>query len=123
MAQLKIEIRRASKLLSKYCEARTSCNNGDGSRLLHVIKGEKVVLIESLANYGHPDELTERPVAQFEYKETTKSWSLFGYNRESKSLLYVKGCLEKLIQVMDEDLTGVFWIESNHRTRCDEAHI
>jgi hypothetical protein len=49
------------------------------------------------------------PIAQFEYSETSKHWSLFGYNRNDERLPIAKGSLEKLIREVDKDTTGIFW--------------
>lgn len=104
-----IELSKANILLGKYCEKRIYCQDEIKLRLFHIIKGNKAILIESHRDHEDPEQWTERPVAHFEYKETTEGWSVFGYNWDSKSLTYLNGPLEKLIQEVDKDPSGIFW--------------
>jgi hypothetical protein len=48
-------------------------------------------------------------IAQFEYSASAKGWSLYGYDRNEKRVPVAKGNLEKLIKVVDQDLSGIFW--------------
>jgi hypothetical protein len=109
MALPEIEKHRVDRLLSQYCEQRIPRNARDQIKLFYNIEGNKVILIQSRPCFDDPTKWAETPVAQFEYRETTKNWSLFGYDRNSKRLPYSKGHLEKLIQELDKDATGIFW--------------
>lgn len=109
MSLPEIEQHRVGKLLGRFCEERIPPHARDQIKLLFIIKGNKVILIESRPYFDDPDQWSEMPVAQFEYSKTTKKWSLFGYNRNDRRLPYSKGSLEKLIQDVDKDATGIFW--------------
>ncbi len=109
MALPEIELHRVNKLFNMFCEQRIPPHARDQIKLLYNIKGSKVILIESRPYYDDPTKWTEMPVAQFEYNETTKTWSLYGYNRNDKRLPIAKGNLEKIIQEVDKEPTGIFW--------------
>lgn len=104
-----IELHRVIKLFTLFCEKRIPPEVKDQIKLLNNIKGNKVILIESRPYYDDPSRLTEMPAAQFEYSESTKIWSLYGYNRNDKRLPCSKGSLDKLIKEVDKDTTGIFW--------------
>lgn len=104
-----IEVHRVNKLFTKFCDERIPPDARDQIKLLYNIIGNKVILVESRPYYDDPSKWTEMPVAQFEYSATTKIWSLYGYNRNDKRLPYSKGSLEKLIQEVNKDTTGIFW--------------
>jgi hypothetical protein len=109
MALPEIELHRVNKLLTKFCEQRVPPEVRDQIKILFTIKGNKVILVESRPYYNDPTKWSEMPVAQFEYTETTRQWSLFGYDRNDRRLLVAKGSLEKLIQEVDKDSTVIFW--------------
>jgi hypothetical protein len=104
-----IELHRVNKLFTKFCNDRIPPEVRSQIKLLFKFTGNKVILIESRPYYDDPSRWSEMPVAQFEYSATTKSWSLYGYNRNDKRLPLSKGTLEKLIQEVDKDATGIFW--------------
>lgn len=109
MSLPEIELHRVNRLFSQYCEQRIPLDARDQIKLLYRIEGNKVILVESRPYYDDPAKWTEMPIAQFEYNESSKSWSLFGYNRNSRRVPYSKGNLEKLLQYVNKDLTGIFW--------------
>lgn len=109
MALPEIELHRVNKLLTQFCEQHIPPDVRDRIKLFYTIKGNKVILIESRPYFDDPTKWTEMPVAQFEYSETSKNWSLFGYNRNDKRLPYSKGSLKKLLQDVGKDPSGIFW--------------
>lgn len=109
MAIPEIEMYRVNKLFSQYCEQRIPPHARGQVKLIYQIKGNKVALIEARPYYDDPTKWTEMPIAQFEYSVTTKSWSLYSYNRNSKRIPITKGTLEKLISEVDKDRSGMFW--------------
>ena len=104
-----IEKHRVDKLISKYCVDRIPPHSRDQIKLIYKINRNKVILYEARPYFDDPTKWREMPVAQFEYCMTTKSWSLFGYNRNSKRLPCSTGTLDKLIKDLDKDQTGIFW--------------
>jgi len=109
MSLPELELHRVDKLFNQFCNQRIPLEVRDQIKLLFNIKGNKVILIESRPYYDDPSKWTEMPVAQFEYSEKTKQWSLFGYNRNDKRLPIAKGSLDKLINEVDADPSGIFW--------------
>ena len=109
MALSEIEQHRVNKLFSQFCDQRIPLDIRNQIKLLYHIKGNKVFLIESRPYYDDPTKWTEMPIAHFEYTESSRTWSLFGYDRNSKRRPYSKGNLEKLIQDLDKDHLGFFW--------------
>lgn len=109
MALSEIELHRVNKLFTSFCEQRIPPEVRNEIKLLFTVKGNKVILVESRPYFDDPTKWSEMPVAQFEYSETTKQWSLFGYNRNDRRLPVAKGSLEKLIQEVAKDSTGIFW--------------
>ena len=109
MALPETEKFRADKLLAAFCERRVPLHVRDQIRLLYNIQRNKIILIETRSVYDDPSRWTEMPVAQFEYSEAAKTWSLYGYNRNDRRLPVAKGALDVLIEEVDRDRTGIFW--------------
>ena len=80
-------------------EIKSNCSIG--------LKATRLFWLSHDLLYDDPAKWTEMPIAQFEYNESSKSWSLFGYNRNSRRVPYSKGNLEKLLQYVNKDLTGI----------------
>ncbi|WP_437178211.1 DUF3024 domain-containing protein [Geomonas subterranea] len=104
-----IEQHRADKLLTTFCDKRVPPHARGHVKMTYKLTGNKAILIESRPYYDDPTKWTEMPIAQFEYSATSKSWSLYAYNRNDKRMAYAKGPLEYLIKAVDQDPTGIFW--------------
>ena len=113
MSLPEIEQHRVKKLLGKFCEERVSPQVQDRVKLSFNIRGNKVTLVESRILVREPSRLIESRIAQFEYNPGINCWTLYCYNRNSKRCPYVpkhdQGSLDKLIQEVDKDPTGIFW--------------
>ena len=109
MSLPEIEQFRVEKLLKAFCEKRVPPHARDQVKLICKVIGNRVTLSECRPYYNDPSSWSEMPVAQFEYDLAAKSWSLYAYDRNSKRKPYSKGPLEKLIQEVDNDPTGIFW--------------
>jgi hypothetical protein len=109
MALPEIERHRADKLLKAFCDKRIPPHSRDQVKLTYKVVGNRVTLIESRPYYNDPSKWSDTLIAQFEYDASTKSWSLYAFNRHSKRLPYSKGLLEKLIEDVDKDPYGIFW--------------
>jgi len=103
------EQHRVNKLFKAFCEKRVPPHARDQVTLVYKVTGSKVILIESRPHFQDPSIWSEMPIAQFEYDASTKAWSLYAYDRNDKRKPYSKGPLEKLIQEVDKDPTGIFW--------------
>jgi hypothetical protein len=103
------EQHRVKKLFGAFIEKRVPQHVRDQVRLIYKITGRKVILIETRPHFQDPTVWTEMPIAQFEYDEAAKVWSLYAYDRNDKRKPYSKGHLELLIQEVDNDPTCIFW--------------
>lgn len=109
MALPEIELHRVEKLLGAFCDQRIRPHVKHLVKLIYKISGNKVILIETRPYHFDPTKWTEMPIAQFEYNEVKGTWSLYGYGRHENRKPCSKGNLEKLIQDVDYDSTGIFW--------------
>lgn len=104
-----IEQHRVDKLLKDFCDRRVPLRVRDDVELTYKIIGKKVILIETRPYFDDPSQWSEVPIAQFEYDASANLWSLYAYDRNNKRKPYSTGPLEKLIQEVDKDRTGIFW--------------
>ena len=103
------EQHRVQKLFQAFCEKRVPPHARDKIKLIYKVTGNKVVLIESRPYFDDPTRWSEMPIAQFEYNKANLHWTLYAYNRNDRRIPFAKGTLEKLINVVDIDTTGIFW--------------
>ena len=104
-----IEQHRVHKLLCAFIDKRVPPQVRDQVKLVCKVIGNRVTLSECRPYYNDPSSWSEMPIAQFEYNEATKAWSLYAYDRNDRRKLYSKGPLEQLIQEVDKDIKGIFW--------------
>lgn len=109
MSLPEIEQHRVSKLFNSFIVKRVPPHARDQVKLVCKVIGNRVTLSECRPYYNDPSAWSEMPIAQFEYDEAAKVWSLYAYNRNDRRNLYSKGPLERLIQEVDKDITGIFW--------------
>ena len=103
------EQHRVKKLLCAFIEKQVSAHARDQVKLVYKITGSKLILIETRPHFQDPSVWTEMPIAQFEYDEAAKVWSLYAYDRNNRRKPYSKGPFEQLIQEVDKDPTGILW--------------
>lgn len=110
MALPEAEQQQVDKLVGQLCERRFI---PDQVRLRYGIIGNRVTLTESRPLFIDPALWNEVKVAQFEYSPETQKWTLYWYDRKNRRQPYPTGrnrdLLEKLIDELDSDPTGVFW--------------
>lgn len=109
MALPELEQYRVTKLFKAFIDKRVPPHARDQVKLVCKVIGNRVTLSECRPYYNDPSAWTEMPIAQFEYDVAAKAWSLYSYDRNSKRKMHSKGSLEKLIQELDADPTGIFW--------------
>jgi hypothetical protein len=109
MALPEIEQHRVKKLLGTFIDKRVPPAVRDQIKLVCKVLGNRVTLSECRPYYNDPSTWTEAKIAQFEYDEAAKQWSLYAFDRNSKRTPFSKGPLEQLIQEVDKDSTGIFW--------------
>ncbi len=110
MALPETEQKRADKLVGQLCEQRAI---PDQVKLQYDTRGNRVTLTESRPLFIDPSVWNEVKVAQFEYSPELLRWTLYWYDRKNRRQPYPTGrnkdALEKLIQEVDSDPTGIFW--------------
>ena len=110
MALPETEQQRADVLLQQLCEQRTIL---DHVKVYFDIRGNRVTLAESRPLFIDPAIWNEIKIAQFEYSDTSRNWTLFWYDRKNRRQPYPTGrnkdTLEKLVVEVDSDPTGIFW--------------
>ena len=108
-----IELHRVEKRLSAYCEKRIPRHVRDQVRLSFQVTGNKVHLYESRPSFPKPEQWVDMKIAQFEYNPTTRRWTLYCFDRNSRRRPYheLPGELdfESLLAEVDKDPTGFFW--------------
>ena len=109
MALPETEQHRANKLFRAFIDKRVPLHVRDQVKLVCKVVGNRVTLSECRPYYNDPSSWSEMPIAQFEYDEDAKAWSLYAYDRNDKRKPYSKGPLEQLIKEVDKDTTGIFW--------------
>ena len=114
MALPETEHQRAEELLGIFCKDKmASFKDLDTLEIGYSIKGNKVTLTESRPLFIDPGVWNEIKVAQFEYSPEMNNWTLYWYDRKNRRQPYPvarnKDTLEKLIQEVDKDPTGIFW--------------
>lgn len=104
------EQQRVEQLLGRLCQQRTVT---DQVTLRYNVRGNRVTLSESRPLFIDPAIWNEIKVAQFEYTPESLRWTLYWYDRKDRRQTYPTGrnrdTLEKLIQEVEADPTGIFW--------------
>jgi hypothetical protein len=110
-----IEMKAAVKLLSEFWARRVSEGLGNAIRLSFSVRGNVLTLIDGGPTVFNEHELHYRRIAQFRFDASKRFWSLYHVDRHGKWHQYecnpTKN-LEELINHVDEDPMGVFWISS-----------
>ncbi|MDA8415425.1 MAG: DUF3024 domain-containing protein [Desulfobacteraceae bacterium] len=104
------EQQRVAFLLENLCKERTLPDQV----ILHFdTRGNRVTLTESRPLFIDPAIWNEIKIAQFEYNPEARIWTLYWYDRKDRRQPYPTGrnrdTLEKLIQEVNSDPTGIFW--------------
>lgn len=110
MALPENEQQKKDTLLGQLCEQRTI---QDQVKLQYDTKGNRVTLTESRPLFIDPTIWNEIKIAQLEYSPESLNWTLYWYDRKNRRQPYPTGrnkdILEKLVQEVDSDPTGIFW--------------
>ena len=99
--------------LQEFCERRVPAHIRDQVRLSFSSKGDTITLYEERVHFRDSSKWTKSSVAQFRFEIETKEWMLYCSDRNSRWHIYdlakpTKDFL-KLIKIVDEDSTGIFW--------------
>ena len=104
------EQQRVNLLLEQLCKERSI---PDQVKLHFETRGNRVTLTESRPLFIDPAIWHKVKIAQFEYNPDSRIWTLYWYDRKDRRQPYPTGrnkdTLEKLMQEVNQDPTGIFW--------------
>lgn len=110
MALPETEKELVNTLLDRLCGERSIAGQ---VTLQYETRGDRVTLTESRPFFIDPNTWNEVKIAQFEYNPKTFNWTLYWYDRKNRRQPYPTGrnrdTLEKLVQEVTIDPTGIFW--------------
>ncbi len=113
MAIPELTKRRVKKTLDAYCRAKVPPQVRKEVRVGFKCRGNSVTLFEARPAFGKPNIWVQIVVAQFRYSPTSREWTLYCADRNSKWHLYheveASKNFEDLLREVDEDPTGIFW--------------
>ncbi|OGT98910.1 MAG: hypothetical protein A2X80_00430 [Geobacteraceae bacterium GWB2_52_12] len=113
MALPEHERERVDLMLGRLCSHRIALYPGEDVDLKYAVSGNKVTLVESRPFFVDPRVWNHIKVAQFEYSSETLHWTLYWYDRKNRRQPYPTGrnrdALEKLVDEVMKDPTGIFW--------------
>lgn len=113
MALPESDIDKLETLLKLMFERRISEESEEKLKLTYEVKGNKITIIESRPFFIDPDSWNSVKVAQFEYNSDIGNWALYWYSTKNRRQAYPTGrnkdSIEKLVDEVDSDPTGIFW--------------
>jgi Protein of unknown function (DUF3024) len=100
--------------LGAFCERRVPAAVRDQVRLELEFADNQVTLVESRPYFRDPSQWTRLPVARFRFNAAAGTWSLDCPRLREKNgwsayPVAPSRELEKLIRIVDQDESGVFW--------------
>ena len=99
--------------LSEFIERKCPASLRDQVRLGFSVRGNSVTLFEERPLLLDPSRWTRMKVAQFRYDSTTREWTLFYADRNSRWQVYFhipqSKDLDVLLREVEEDPTCIFW--------------
>lgn len=106
-------MKQASQILDKYCRERVPCERYQGLKLDYSVAGNHVTLFEEWQDPANEDKRLRSPIARFSYSTELNQWTLFSIDHQLRWRLYLNITpslnLLRLVQAVDDDITGVFW--------------
>jgi len=107
------ENRRVQRLFKNYCNERIPLILQGKLKLEFRIHDSEVVLFESRVHYRQVDVWYTTSVARFLKDSENNVWRLFSADRNDDWVAYLPHPydrnLEQLMDVVNEDVTGIFW--------------
>ena len=99
--------------LNAFCDSKVLPHTFERVRLVYRIRGNNVTLFEQRSFPFDADEWEECKVAQFQYDPSSKTWTLYCTDRNSRWREYTDTSATKdfgtLLAEVDKDPTGIFW--------------
>jgi len=102
----------AAKLLTEFCLKRTPPEIHADVRVGFEIRGDTVTISEHRPVWNDPTNATAMKVAVLAYDPTTRTYDLFGFDRNDRRMPYdvePTTDLTGLVAEIDADPTGIFW--------------
>ena len=105
-------------LIEQYCADRSPAEFGDRARLECVAKGSAVDIVEATRmspQFG--GDWLRVPAARLRYTATTKSWTLYCFDRNGSARRYdlwdpdfvQPGTVAEILAEIEADPTNIFW--------------
>ncbi len=99
--------------IRKYCESRVPKRLQNELRVEFGVRGKSVTIFDCRPPW-HPNlpGWSRQPIAQLRYQETTKLWTLYWADRNSRWHLYDMidpGRVDELLHEIEDDPTCIFW--------------
>ncbi len=101
--------------IRRYCDAQTPDDMRDQIRIEFRTRGHTVTIVECRPPWSGAEDAgwTELEAARMKYDESTRGWTLYWFDSNSKAHLYdrVKSNvpLMKLLDEIESDPTNIFW--------------
>lgn len=99
--------------LKTFCEGRVPAHARNDVRLGWKVRGNNVTLYEARPSLFEPNAWDDRPVAQFRFDATTKTWELYQPGRNGRWHWYIEAVatpnFDALLAEVAEDPTSIFW--------------
>lgn len=102
------------KKLNNYCDNRIPVEHQNKIKIFYRIRGNMVTIIESRPLYFHPDQWSEKKIAQMRYDDATREWTLYFADRNERWHMYMNlnpsENIDDLLNQIDADPTGIFYL-------------
>jgi hypothetical protein len=103
----------AIEKLEAYISARLPDSVQDKVRMNALLKGSKLILMESRPVFMDPSKWVDIPIAQFRYNSEYETWSLYWPDRNTRwhedEDCRPSAKIDRLIRAVDEDVNCVYW--------------
>lgn len=105
--------KQIEKRLTAYCKAKAPSDLKDKIRVGFKVRLNSVTLYEERPAFGKSGTWVSIVVAQFRFNPSSREWTLYCADRNSKWQIYSEADPNKnfkaLLREVDEDPTGIFW--------------
>lgn len=103
----------AQEKLKSFCDEKVPPEVRDRLKITFGFWHDSALIYEERPVWNDPSRWTKMKIARMDFNPETMGWTLYAYDRNSKPFLYdfteIDATLDRLIQEVDEDPTGIFW--------------
>lgn len=113
MVLSEFERKRIEKVFTAYCTKKTPVHGRDQARIEFGVLGNEVTLLETRPHCEDKGSWIACKIARFKKDPATNCWQLYCAGRNGDWRLFqpypISIDIEKLLAVVDRDVTGTFW--------------